>query len=122
MPPNNAAQLLADARTRAGFSQRQLARLAKTAQSVVARIELGETSPSWATLTRLLAAAGFTLAATLKRRRADPQELDDVARILRLTPEQRLIEVARASAFISAARPKDEDDVVLLRAIKRARK
>lgn len=104
MSPNHAAQLLADARTRAGLSQRQLARMANTAQSVVARIELGETSPSWATLSRLLAAAGFTLATTLKRRRADPQELDDVARILRLTPEQRLLEVARASAFISAAR------------------
>jgi transcriptional regulator with XRE-family HTH domain len=104
MPPNHAAQLLADARARAGLSQRQLARKAGTAQSVVARIELGETSPSWATLSRLLAAAGFTLAAALKRRRADPQELDDVPRILKLTPEQRLIEVARASAFVSAAR------------------
>ena len=104
MPPNHAAHLLADARRRAGLSQRQLARTARTAQSVVARIELGETSPSWATLSRLLAAAGFTLTGALKRRRADPQELDDVARILRLTPEQRLIEVARASAFISAAR------------------
>lgn len=104
MTPNHAAQLLADARTRAGLSQRQLARMAKTAQSVVARIELGETSPSWATLTRLLSAAGFTLTTALKRRRVDPQELDDVARILRLTPEQRLLEVARASAFISAAR------------------
>jgi len=104
MASNHAAQLLADARSRAGLSQRQLARMAKTAQSVVARIELGETSPSWATLSRLLAAAGFTLRAALKRQRPDPQELDDVARILRLTPEQRLIEVARASAFISAAR------------------
>ena len=104
MASNHAAQLLADARSRAGLSQRQLARMAKTAQSVVARIELGETSPSWATLSRLLAAAGFTLKAALKRQRPDPQELDDVARILRLTPEQRLIEVARASAFISAAR------------------
>ena len=104
MTPNHAAQLLADARARAGLSQRQLARMAKTAQSVVARIELGETSPSWATLSRLVAAAGFTLTAALKRRRPDPQELDDVARILRLTPEQRLLEVARVSAFISAAR------------------
>jgi transcriptional regulator with XRE-family HTH domain len=78
--------------------------MARTAQSVVARIELGETSPSWATLSRLLAAAGFSLATSLKRRRVDPQELDDVARILKLTPEQRLLEVARASAFVSAAR------------------
>ena len=104
MAPNDAGQLLVDARTRAKLSQRQLANKAGTAQSVVARIELGQTSPSWATLSRLLAVAGFTLAAALKRRRADPQELDDVARILRLTPEQRLIEVAHASAFIAAAR------------------
>jgi transcriptional regulator with XRE-family HTH domain len=104
MPANHAAQLLADARKRAGLSQRQLARKARTAQSVVARIELGETNPSLATLSRLLAAAGFALTTALKRRRVDPQELDDVPRILRLTPEQRLIEVARASAFVSAAR------------------
>lgn len=104
MAPNHAAQLLAEARRRAGLTQRQLAKMARTAQSVVARIELGETSPSWATLSRLLAAAGFSLATSLKRRRVDPQELDDVARILKLTPEQRLLEVARASAFVSAAR------------------
>jgi transcriptional regulator with XRE-family HTH domain len=104
MSPNHASALLADARARAGLSQRELARKAKTAQSVVARIELGETSPSWATLSRLLAAAGFTLTTALKRRRVDPQELDDVPRILRLTPEQRLLEVARASAFTTAAR------------------
>jgi transcriptional regulator with XRE-family HTH domain len=104
MSTNHAAVLLANARTRARMSQRQLARKAKTAQSVVARIELGETSPTWATLSRLLAAAGFTLTTALKRRRVDPQELDDVPRILRLTPEQRLLEVARASAFTTAAR------------------
>jgi transcriptional regulator with XRE-family HTH domain len=104
MSANNAAELLADARARAGLSQRQLARKAKTAQSVVARIELGETSPSWTTLFRLLTAAGFTLTTALRRQRVDPQELDDVPRILRLTPEQRLLEVARASAFTTAAR------------------
>ena len=104
MKPDYPAELLASARTRAGLSQRQLARMAKTAQSVVARIELGETSPSWATLIRLLGAAGFTLATALKRQRVDPQELDDVQRILRLTPEQRLLEVAHASAFTTAAR------------------
>src|SRR3954469_10693274 len=103
MPPPDSAALLLSARERAGLSQRELARKAKTAQSVVARIELGETSPSWATLSRLLAAAGFDLTTALKRRRVDPQELDDVPRILRLTPEQRLLEVARTSAFIAAA-------------------
>lgn len=62
----DAAALLHDARTRAGLSQRELAERARTAQSVVARIESGATSPTWDTLTRLLATAGFTLDATLQ--------------------------------------------------------
>ena len=89
---------------RAGISQRELARKARTAQSVVARIELGETSPSWTTLGRLLKAAGFQLSAGLRRIDVDPALLDDVSRILRLTPEERLLEVAQVSRFISAAR------------------
>ncbi len=86
------------------MSQRELARRARTAQSVVARIELSETSPSWKTLARLLKAAGFELAATLRRVRVDPAMLDDVPRILALSPEERLREVAHVSRFISAAR------------------
>ena len=98
------SKLLRSARERAGMTQRQLAKKARTAQSVVARIELGETSPSWSTLTRLLKAAGFNLSAGLRRIGVDPQLLDDVPRILALTPEQRLREVAQVSRFLSAAR------------------
>ena len=92
------------AREAAGMSQRELARKARTAQSVVARIELGETSPSWSTLNHLLKAAGFSLSTVLKRLEVDPSLLDDVPRILRLTPEERLREVAQVSRFIAAAR------------------
>ena len=99
-----ASKLLQTARERAGMSQRQLAGKARTAQSVVARIELGETSPSWTTLARLLKAAGFSLSAGLRRISVDPQLLDDVPRILALSPEQRLLEVAQVSRFLSAAR------------------
>ncbi|MGZ3332259.1 MAG: helix-turn-helix domain-containing protein [Gemmatimonadaceae bacterium] len=99
-----ASKLLQSAREAAGLSQRQLAKKARTAQSVVARIELGETSPSWSTLARLLKAAGFSLSATARRISIDPQLLDDVPRILALTPEQRLREVAQVSRFLSAAR------------------
>jgi len=99
-----AAGLLAAARGMSGMSQRELARRARTAQSVVARIELAETSPSWATLNRLLKAAGFRLSAALKRIEVDPALLDDVPRILRLTPEERLREVGQVSRFITAAR------------------
>ena len=86
------------------MSQRELARRARTAQSVVARIELGETSPSWLTLKRLLKAAGFDLSTALERLEVDPAVLDDVPRILQLTPEERLREVAQVSRFITGAR------------------
>jgi len=100
----DASKLLQTARERAGLTQRQLARKARTAQSVVARIELGETSPSWSTLARLIKAAGFSVSAGLRRISVDPQLLDDVPRILALSPEQRLLEVAQVSRFLSAVR------------------
>src|ERR1051326_7790937 len=54
MPTVTAGALVREARTRAGLSQRALARRARTTQSVVARIEGGTTSPSWATPRRPL--------------------------------------------------------------------
>jgi transcriptional regulator with XRE-family HTH domain len=102
--PTDPGSLLRAARESAGLSQRNLARKARTAQSVVARIELGETSPSWSTLARLLKAAGFALSPALRRIQLDPQMLDDVPRILALSPEQRLREITQVSRFLSAAR------------------
>ena len=97
--------LLRDARLRAGLTQRQLAQRAETSQSVVARIEQGRSDPSTATLARLLAAAGFELRAELTPIAvADTHMLDDVARILALTPEERLLEVRNVSRFEAAAR------------------
>jgi transcriptional regulator with XRE-family HTH domain len=97
--------LLREARRRAGVSQRALARRAGTTQSVVARIEGGRTSPTWDTLDRLLAAAGQELRASLVPRLvSDSHMLEDVPRILRLTPEQRLIELRNASRFLASAR------------------
>jgi transcriptional regulator with XRE-family HTH domain len=98
-------RLLSEARRRAGLTQRELARRAETSQSVVARIEQGRTDPSTATLARLLAAAGFELRTELLPLPvADTHMLDDVARILSLTPEERLLEVRNVSRFTSAAR------------------
>ncbi|MBT8461592.1 MAG: helix-turn-helix domain-containing protein [Gemmatimonadetes bacterium] len=100
-----AAILLSEARERAGLTQRELARRASTAQSVVARIELGITDPGTGTLSRLLAAAGFELRARLEPALiVDTHMLNDVERILRLTPEERLREVANLSRFRIAAR------------------
>lgn len=105
MPSPSAAELLRKARDEAGVSQRELARRAETSQSVVARIEGGLTSPSWETLSRLLSAAGFELRLNLEPRPIpDSHMLDDVPRILRMTPEQRLAAVRNVSRFIAAAR------------------
>ena len=101
----SAAALLRQARTRAGLSQRALARRAGTAQSVIARIEQGITSPTWDTLERLLEAADFEVRAQVEPRVVvGSHMLDDVARILRLTPEQRLEEVKNLSEFFAHAR------------------
>ncbi len=97
-------QLLREARLSAGLSQRQLAERAGTAQSVVARIELGQTSPTWGTLTRLLYAAGFDLTTRIAPRPVvGSHMLGDVTRILSLTPEDRLAELANFSRFTAAA-------------------
>jgi predicted transcriptional regulator len=88
-------------------SNRSLARRARTAQSVVARIENGTTSPSWETLDRLLRRAGFELHASLvPRLRGRSHMLEDVPRILRLTPEQRLIELRNAARLFAGAKRK----------------
>jgi len=105
MPLPTAATLLHEARTRAGLSQRALARRAGTAQSVIARIERGLTSPTWETLERLLQAVNLAVRAELEPRVVvGSHMLDDVSRILAMTPEQRLEEVRNLSEFLSHAR------------------
>lgn len=103
-PHTSPATIVADARAKAGLSQRELARLAGTAQSVVARIESGQSSPTWQTLSTLLAAAGCVMRLEIERTTFDSHMLDDIARIRALSPEQRLIELRNASRFLHAAR------------------
>jgi transcriptional regulator with XRE-family HTH domain len=101
----NAAAILLQARTRAGLSQRALARRAGTAQSVIARIERGQTSPTWETLERLLAAANLAVHAQVEPRVVvGSHMLEDVPRILAMSPEQRLEEVKNLSEFLHQAR------------------
>ena len=86
------------------MSQRELAVRAQTSRSVVAGIESGQTSPTWETLARLLAAAG-----TVPHLIAEPQDvvapewLADVDRIRALSPEARLLEVANLLALATLA-------------------
>lgn len=99
------AKLLKDARNRASITQRELARRAGTSQSVIARIESGTSDPSTSTLKSLLHAAGFDLDAELVVRPVTGSHmLEDVDRILSLSPEERLRELTNADQFIKAAR------------------
>ena len=99
----DAGALVRLARTRGGLTQRELAGLAGTSQPAVARIERGQTSPSAATLRRLLEAAGFELEVELRSKPVVATHmLDDVSRILRLSPADRLREVANLSRFEAA--------------------
>jgi transcriptional regulator with XRE-family HTH domain len=76
-------QLLADARRRAGLSQRRLAALAGTSQAMVARIEGGRQAPSLATLRRLVRACGANLHVKvdgdIPRRLGEPAAPDQAA-------------------------------------------
>lgn len=77
------------------------AELVRRARTSAHLTQLGLTSPSWETLTRLLAAAGFELRVDLELRAPQRSRLlDDVGRILRLGPAQRLEEVRNVNRFV----------------------
>ncbi|MEO5579954.1 MAG: helix-turn-helix domain-containing protein [Gemmatimonadaceae bacterium] len=110
---NSWAALLQEDRTRAAFTQRELARRAATAQSVVARIENGQTSPTADTIERLLSAAGFTASVELlPLATADPaveafkRDIDRslLHRNLEKTPDERMRSLQALSRFADEAR------------------
>ncbi len=107
------ANLLREARLKAGLSQRKLAELAETAQSVVARIEAGLTSPTVATMERLLAVAGFQIEVVPKTpaihdpvTEAFKRDIDRtlLRENLSKTPEQRVRALQALSRLASEAR------------------
>jgi transcriptional regulator with XRE-family HTH domain len=105
MISDDPSKLLAHARRRSRLTQRELARRAGTSQSVVARIENGTNSPSWNTLSHLMRCIGFSLYGSLGAAMPSRSHmLEDVPRILRLTPEERLRELKNAARFFAAAK------------------
>lgn len=93
------ASVVREARSRAGVSQRELASLARTTQSVVGRVEAELGNPSVETIERLIAAAGFELHVELRPRVAhDPliasfkKDIDRtlLRENLKKSPEQRV--------------------------------
>lgn len=100
--------LILEARRRAGLSQGDLARRAGTSQSAVARLERGHSSPSLATLERLVGAAGFDLRLELTPRGAPDPLVEaykhDVDRTLlrenlSKTIDERLLSLAELQEF-----------------------
>lgn len=65
MATQTAATVIRDARTAARITQAELASRAGITQSVISAYEHGRREPSFATLQRLIAAAGYTLDASL---------------------------------------------------------
>lgn len=85
-----------NARTRAGISQAEVARRAKTSQPAVARYEAGGSTPSLRTLERLLVACGSSV--ELAARSKDPPRRPAAAHDLRASLRRsrgRLHEIAR---------------------------
>ena len=90
-------------RAKSGLSQRDLARRAGTSQPAIARLEQGRASPTFATLQRLVRAAGFELRVELAPATpADPviaaykRDIDRtlLRENLRKTVDQRIREMA----------------------------
>ena len=83
-----AGSLIAEARKRGGLTQAELADRLGSHQSVVARWETGRTSPDFATVQRVVRAAGFELGISIHP--VDDHDLTLIRRELNLLPHQRL--------------------------------
>ncbi|MDQ3873994.1 MAG: helix-turn-helix domain-containing protein [Actinomycetota bacterium] len=92
------ADLLREARLRAGLSQAELGRRAGKPQSAIARWERGEVRPSLETLRDLIRACGLEL--TFRFANYDDSYVPFIERYLDMPPGKRLDDaVARAQVF-----------------------
>ncbi len=94
------ADLLKEARLRAGLTQAELARRVKRSQSQIARWERGDVKPSLETLRELIRACGLEL--WFRMANYDDSYLPDIADNLRVTPSER---IDRAVAWVNSLRP-----------------
>jgi transcriptional regulator with XRE-family HTH domain len=86
---STSALVLLKARRAAGLSQRAVAEAAGVRQPLICRIETGREQPGVLTLTRLVAACGFSLRLELEAA-PDRGDLTLLESTLRLTPEERV--------------------------------
>ena len=90
------ADLIREARLRAGITQAELGLRIGRSQSQVARWERGAVTPSFETLLDLIRACGFDLWFRMLNR--DDSYVPYIERALERTPEQRVERAARAVA------------------------
>jgi transcriptional regulator with XRE-family HTH domain len=82
------ADLLREARLRAGLTQAELGRRAGKPQSMISRWERGDARPSLETLRDLIRACGLELTFALAN--YDDSYLADINEYLELTPDERV--------------------------------
>jgi len=89
------ADLIREARLRAGLTQYQLAERTGRDRAVIARWERGAVAPSLETLVELVAACGFDLPLELVPH--DTSMREQVRKTAPLTPERRVLRLLRTS-------------------------
>ena len=82
--------IVRDARSRAGLTQRELARRTGVAQPTIARIESGLVDPRMHTIDRLLTACGESLVVAPRGGTGAGVDRGQLRELLRLTPRQRV--------------------------------
>ena len=115
------ADLIREARLRAGLTQQELAQRSGRERSVIARWEQGGSAPSLETLLDLLAVCGFDLPLELAER--DDRALALLRENALLSPERRVERMlrARAKPAAKAGRRRPFDPYAILTALERQR-
>ena len=96
------ADLLREARLRAGLTQAELGARLGRPQSQIARWERGDVKPSLETLRELIRACGLEL--TFRLAHYDESYVRHIDRMLALTPAQRIREAVRAEEVYERVR------------------
>lgn len=97
------ADLLREARLRAGLTQAELGRKAGIARSQISRYERGDVLPSLETLRRLIRACGLELGFRIFNADLEEHDATLIAQTLPLTPEERVDRALRAAKHLGAA-------------------
>jgi transcriptional regulator with XRE-family HTH domain len=100
------ADLLREARLRAGLTQAELGRRVERSQSQIARWERGDVKPSLETLRELIRACGLEL--TLGIATYDDSYDEWIAKALERSPAERLSAAARAAGVWRDIQPRVE--------------